>query len=59
MTNEEQAKAQEFLEEYQALCAEYGLQIVSSPEWRARDDGTWSMLVRQQIGNYVPQNSSQ
>lgn len=37
--------AQNFIEKYQALCKETGFQIVTSPVWKLRDDGSYSMIL--------------
>ena len=42
--------AQEFAQAYQALCEEYGYRIVVSPAYISRDDGTFSTVLQQSIG---------
>ena len=37
---------QEFMEKYNALCEEYGFMIHVSPTFKARDDGTWSVVLQ-------------
>jgi len=46
---------QEFIEKYQALCEEYKLQIVVTPAYKSRDDGTFSTVLQTSIGK-MPQN---
>lgn len=42
----EQQRAQEFIEEYNALCEKHGLRISVIPAFVARDDGTWSVVLQ-------------
>lgn len=42
--------AQDFVRDYQALCEKHGFQIVVSPAWKARDDGTFSLIQQSSIG---------
>lgn len=51
-----QDKAREFVERYQKLCEELGYQIVVTPVWIARDDGTFSMRLQSSIGKLPKQN---
>ena len=37
---------QEFTEKYNALCEEYGYSIAVVPTFKARDDGTWSVVLQ-------------
>jgi len=37
---------QEFMEKYNELCEEYGFMIAVEPAFRARDDGTWSVVLQ-------------
>lgn len=46
----EQQKALDFAKEYQALCEKHGYNIVVSPAFRNRDDGTWSIILQNSIG---------
>lgn len=48
----EQDKAQNFVKEYQELCEKHGYQIVVSPAWRARDDGTFSLILQSSVGKF-------
>lgn len=45
----EQDKAQEFVTKYQELCNEYRYQIVVTPAFRSRDDGTWSVVLQTSV----------
>ncbi len=51
-TKVEQPKltAQDFAKRYQELCDELGYRIVVSPQWMARDDNTFSMVLNYTIG---------
>lgn len=42
--------AQDFVRDYQSLCEKHGFQIVVSPAWKARDDGTFSLIQQSSIG---------
>ena len=46
----EQQKAEEFVKKYEALCKEHGFNIVVNPAFKARDDGTWSVVLQTSIG---------
>lgn len=46
----EQQKANEFIKEYEALCNRYGFNIVVNPAFKARDDGTWSVVLQSGVG---------
>ena len=41
---------EEFVEAYNKLCKEYGFNIVTNPAFKARDDGTWSIVLQNAIG---------
>lgn len=41
---------EQFLEAYQNLSKEYGYQLVITPAWKARDDGTWSTVLQVSVG---------
>ena len=43
-------KAKEFSKEYQKLCDKYQFRIVVTPVFKARDDGTWSVILQTSIG---------
>lgn len=42
--------AQDFANEYKSLCDKLGFQIVASPVWIARDDGSFSLLIQYSVG---------
>lgn len=42
-------KAQEFIKEYQELCEKYGMRISVSPAFKARDDGSWSVVLQTRV----------
>ena len=46
----EQELAQAFIEEYQKLCEKHQYQIVITPAYKARDDGTWSTVLQTAVG---------
>ena len=46
----EQQRADEFIKEYQELCEKHGFQIVVVPAWKARDDGTFSLVQQSSVG---------
>lgn len=46
----EQELMQEFVKKYQALCDKYGFQIVVNPAFKARDDGTFSVVLQTSVG---------
>ena len=41
---------QGFADAYQKLCEEWGFHIVITPAFRARDDGTWSLVLQTSVG---------
>ena len=46
---------QEFADKYQALCQEYGYQVVVVPTWVGRDDGTFSTRLQTSVGKLPKQ----
>jgi len=42
--------AQEFVAKYKQLCDEHGFQISVKPDFKARDDGTWSVILQSSVG---------
>jgi hypothetical protein len=52
----EQELMQEFVQEYQRLCERFGLQIVVNPAFKARDDGTFSVVLQTSAGR-MPKES--
>lgn len=53
----EQEEAQDFIAEYQKLCNKHGFNIVITPAYRARDDGTWSTVLQTSVGR-LPKNTA-
>ena len=45
-----QDKAREFAQAYEELCKKHGYQIVVVPAYKARDDGTWSLVMQASVG---------
>lgn len=43
-------RATKFGQEFEALCKKYNCQLVVAPQFRARDDGTFSVVLQQSIG---------
>ena len=46
----EQELANDFIAEYQALCDKHGFNLVVTPAWKARDDGTFSLVQQTSVG---------
>ena len=46
----EQELVQEFVKEYEELCEKFGFQISVNPAFKARDDGTWSVVLQSGVG---------
>jgi hypothetical protein len=46
----EQERMQDFFDKYKKLCDEDGFQIVVTPAWKARDDGTFSLIQQISVG---------
>ena len=42
--------AEAFAKDYKALCEKHQLRIVTNPAFKARDDGTWSVVLQSSIG---------
>lgn len=45
-----EVKAQDFAKAYQELCDKMGYRIVVSPNFIARDDGTFSIVLNYTVG---------
>ena len=45
-----QQAAEQFVKEYQALCEKHQMQIVIVPQYKARDDGTFSTILASSVG---------
>lgn len=46
----EQERVRSFLKGYEALCQKHGFNIVVTPAFKARDDGTWSLVLQSTVG---------
>lgn len=46
----DRSKAQDFINDYEALCEKHKLRIVTIPVFKARDDGTFSVVLETSIG---------
>jgi len=46
----EQERADEFIAKYRALCEDYGFNLVVTPAFKARDDGTFSVVLQSSVG---------
>jgi hypothetical protein len=51
----DQQKAQEFVKAYEALCDTHQMRVVATPVYKARDDGTYSLIVNMSVGK-LPQS---
>ena len=51
----EQQLANDFIKEYEILCEKHGFQLVISPAFKARDDGTWSVVLQSSVGKLSKQ----
>jgi hypothetical protein len=49
-TKTEQQKVTDFIEEYKTLCEKHQFQLVVTPAFKARDDGTWSVVLQSSVG---------
>ena len=49
-TMTEQEKVQLFIDAYNALCMKHGMQIITNPAFKSRDDGTWSVVMQTGVG---------
>jgi len=59
---EEQSKtdeqlAQDFIKDYTELCKKHQFQIVVTPAWKARDDGTFSLIQQSSVGKLPKQET--
>ena len=46
----EQELANEFIKGYQELCDKHGFNLVTTPAFKTRDDGTFSVVVQVSVG---------
>jgi hypothetical protein len=51
----DQDKAQAFVKDYEQICEKHQLRIVTTPAWRARDDGTFSLILTNAVGKLPKQ----
>lgn len=50
-----QQAAETFVKEYTALCEKHGMQIVVIPQYKSRDDGTFSTILATSVGKLPKQ----
>lgn len=55
----QQKTAQDFAQAYEELCKEYGMQLVVNPAFKARDDGTWSVVLQPSVSKLPKDNQLQ
>ena len=48
---------EEFANKFKALCDEMGYQLVATPQWISRDDGTFSMRITWSVGKLPKQTN--
>ena len=53
-TDEQRAKA--FVKDYEGLCEKHQMRIVTTPAFKARDDGTFSVVLQVSVGK-LPQQT--
>jgi hypothetical protein len=46
----DEQKANLFVKEYEQLCEKHQMRIVTTPVFKARDDGTFSVVLQASIG---------
>jgi len=46
----EQELVNDFIKVYSELCEKHGFQIIVTPTWKARDDGTFSLVQQSSVG---------
>lgn len=51
-TDEQRAK--DFVKGYEELCEKHQMRVVTTPVWKARDDGTFSLVLQSSVGK-LPQ----
>jgi len=49
--------AQDFIKDYTELCKKHQFQIVVTPAWKARDDGTFSLVQQSAVGKLPKQET--
>ena len=50
----DEQKAKEFIKDYEAICEKHQMRIVTVPVFKARDDGTFSVILQASVGK-LPQ----
>jgi hypothetical protein len=50
----DQEKMREFVDEYNAICAKYKLQIVASPTWIITNHGSYELTIQMSINKFEP-----
>jgi len=50
----DEQKAKEFVRDYEVLCEKHQMRIVTNPAFKARDDGTFSVVLQVSVGK-LPQ----
>jgi len=48
--------AQAFIKDYKDLCEKHQFQIIVTPAWRPRDDGTFSLIQKSSVGRLPKKN---
>lgn len=51
----EEELAQDFVKAYEELCQKHGYQVIVTPAFKARDDGTWSVVQQASVGKLPKQ----
>lgn len=46
----DEQRAKEFVADYESLCEKHQMRIVTTPAWRSRDDGTFSLILTNAVG---------
>ncbi len=57
-TTKVEPTAEQFAKEYQALCEKLGFRIVVSPQYIARDDGSFSTILQYTVGKLPKQEEA-
>lgn len=50
----DEQKAKDFVKDYEALCDKHQMRVVTTPAFKARDDGTFSVVLQVSVGK-LPQ----
>jgi hypothetical protein len=51
----DEQKAKDFVKDYEALCEKHQMRIVTVPVFKARDDGTFSVILQASVGKLPKQ----